>query len=442
MSFEAFRILVGLVISITFIILSTQRWRWHPFFSLLIAAIVFGKLAGISFSEIMQAIVSGFGSLLQQIGLVVAVGAVMGSVMEKTGAMEVLGLSITKLLEKKVGIAMLVIGLIVGIPVFCDSGFIVLSKLIPALSHSSGSSGAVMALSLSSGLYTSHTLIPPTPGPLAAATNLGLGENLGLVIVMGLLFSMPVALTAFWASRIFGRCIKTEQDTSVMHASTISVWRAVLPLVVPVVLIALGSFSKVLQFPGLASSILAILGMPVLALFIGLGLSFANLDSQKNPNWPDWISESLKDAGIILLITGAGGSFGAVIKASGLERVIQEFLPGNSLSESGILIFGFLIAALLKTAQGSTTSSMIITSSIVAPMAVGLGIASQVKLAFVLMSIGGGAMTVSHSNDSYFWVISKFGGITQGDMLKSFTPITLLQGLTVLVTALIAIQFA
>jgi GntP family gluconate:H+ symporter len=431
MSFEAFRILVGLVISITFIILSTQRWRWHPFFSLLIAAIVFGKLAGISFSEIMQAIVSGFGSLLQQIGLVVAVGAVMGSVMEKTGAMEVLGLSITKLLEKKVGIAMLVIGLIVGIPVFCDSGFIVLSKLIPALSHSSGSSGAVMALSLSSGLYTSHTLIPPTPGPLAAATNLGLGENLGLVIVMGLLFSMPVALTAFWASRIFGRCIKTEQDTSVMHASTISV-----------VLIALGSFSKVLQFPGLASSILAILGMPVLALFIGLGLSFANLDSQKNPNWPDWISESLKDAGIILLITGAGGSFGAVIKASGLERVIQEFLPGNSLSESGILIFGFLIAALLKTAQGSTTSSMIITSSIVAPMAVGLGIASQVKLAFVLMSIGGGAMTVSHSNDSYFWVISKFGGITQGDMLKSFTPITLLQGLTVLVTALIAIQFA
>jgi GntP family gluconate:H+ symporter len=441
MSFEAFRILVGLVIAITFIILSTQRWRWHPFFSLLIASIVFGKLAGISFSEIIMGIQSGFGSLLQQIGMVVAIGAVMGVILERTGAMEVLGLAVAKLLKKRVTIAMVIVGLLVGIPVFCDSGFIVLSRLIPTLAHTSGSSSAVMALSLSSGLYTSHTLIPPTPGPLTAAVNLGLGENLGLVIVIGLLFSIPVGITAYGTSKFLGQKIITEAtNTTMMHAA-IPLWRSVLPLVVPVLLIALGSFSKVLNFPDILSSVLTILGMPVLALLIGLGLAFGNVHFQKHTDWPQWISEALKDAGIILLITGAGGSFGVVIRASGLEKIIQGFSDSHTFGESSVLIFAFVIAGVLKTAQGSTTSSMIITSSIVAPLAIALGITSQIKLSIILMAIGGGAMVVSHSNDSYFWVIAKFGGVNQGDMLRSFTPITLFQGVTVLITALLVMQF-
>jgi GntP family gluconate:H+ symporter len=263
---------------------------------------------------------------------------------------------------------------------------------------------------------------------------------LGLVIWIGLLFSIPVSLTSYWVCSRFGKNIMVDGNPEMVPRLLLPGWKSALPLVTPVLLIAIGSFSKLLSLPESVSTVQTILGIPLVALLIGLALAFLNINFQTQTNWPVWISEALKDAGLIILITGAGGAFGAVIKAGGIEKLIQTFSFSHSMGETGLLVFGFTVAAILKSAQGSTTSSMIITSSIVGPMTVGIGIASQLKLSLILMAIGGGAMTVSHANDSYFWVMSKFGGITHRDMLKSFTPITLLQGLTVLLTATLAMQ--
>ncbi len=435
------RILIGILVAVSLIIFSGSRWRWHPFFSLLAGAVAFGLFAGIAPQNILTSIQSGFGALLQQIGMLVAIGSVMGSILEKTGAMESLGIATAKLFNNRVSLALILVGLVVGVPVFCDSGFIVLSRLIPTLSNVSGTAPGSLALSLSTGLYTSHTLVPPTPGPLAAASNLGLGENLGLVILVGFLFSIPVIVVSYFASNRFGKKIETERKEFYSYERLPNVWKALLPLLVPVLLITLGSFAKMLAWPESLSNLLAILGAPAISLSIGLILSFLLVDFKTNPSWPDWVSESLKDAGIILLITGAGGAFGAVIKQSEVEKLLGGFADGSMLSESGVLLLAFLMAAILKTAQGSTTSSMIITSSIVSPVAAAFGFVSVGKLILLLMAIGGGAMSVSHANDSYFWVISRFGGIRHTDLLKSYTVITLLQGLTVLITAVIAIQF-
>ena len=316
MSADFIRILFGIAASVAFIIASGQRWKWHPFFSLLTGAVLFGLIAGISPLNILSSIQSGFGSLLQQIGLVVAIGSVLGTILEKTGAMESLGIATAKLFNNKVSLALILVGLLVGIPVFCDSGFIVLSRLIPTLSNVSGAAQGSLVLSLSTGLYTSHTLIPPTPGPLAAASNLGLGENLGLVIFVGFLFSIPVTIVSYLASNIFGSKINIDQKEFQFNEAVPKVWKSILPLLVPVLLITLGSFSKVLTLPESISNMLTILGSPVISLSIGLILSFLLIDFKANASWPDWVSESLKDAGIILLITGAGGSFGSVIKQS------------------------------------------------------------------------------------------------------------------------------
>jgi len=324
--------------------------------------------------------------------------------------------------------------------VFCDSGFIILSKLIHTLSVNSGTSSATIALSLSTGLYTSHSLIPPTPGPLSAAVNLGLGNNLGLVILVGMLFSIPVGVISYFASNKLGKKIKSETVNEQNFHSTLPLWKSLLPLLIPVTLISIGSFSKILGLPESLTGVLMVMGTPLFALLIGLVFSFLNINFKTEMGWPNWIAEALKDAGIILLITGVGGSFGGVIKDCGIEKIIHDAQTGSVWSESGILLFGFTVGAILKTAQGSTTSSMIITSSIVGPMAVALGLVSQIKLCLILMAIGGGAMTVSHANDSYFWVISRFAGISHSDILKSYTLTTLFQGLTVLAIALIVMS--
>ena len=442
MNIEVIRIALGLVLAIFFILISGQRFKWHPFFSLIAACIIFGTIADISVNAIFTSMQTGFGSLLQQIGLVVAVGAVLGTVLEKTGAMESLGMAVARLFKRKEAVAMMLLGLLVGIPVFADSGFIVLSRLVPTIAQAGNTSQGVLALSLSTGLLTSHTLVPPTPGPLTAAVNLGLGDNLGLVILTGIIFCFPVAIVAAIASKLLGKKVVAEKPEPIVLHSKVSVWKSLLPLLVPVLLITIGSFSKILDFPSSLNNLLQILGLPIVALLIGLALAILLVDFKKNKTWPDWIAESLKDAGIILLITGAGGSFGAVIKAANLEPLMQDYAAQGSVNESGILFLAFAMAAMLKTAQGSTTSAMIITSSIMGPIAISLGITSIYKLLLILMSIGGGGMIVSHANDSYFWVISKFGGIHHTSLLKSYTLITLLQGITVFVMAVIAMQWA
>lgn len=431
------QIAVALLISIAALIAASRYLKLHAFFGLLLAAVFFGLIMGKPVLEIFASMQAGFGSLLQQIGFLVAIGSCLGIVMEKTGAMSSLGNKIVSAFgPSRTILSMTVIGVLVGIPVFCDSGFIILSRLIPALTSSTAGS-AQLSLALSSGLYTTHTLVPPTPGPLAAAANLGVTSHLGLVILIGLAGSIPVASVAYHLSRKFGLRISTAAHSIVDAGTTTHSGLFIfLPLVIPIVLIAMASLPTLV--PAIESwKFLLVVGNPAIALLIGFIFSMLLIRGKQKQEWPAWIAEALKDAGIILLITGAGGAFGSVIKSSGLDVLLKDALATSQAGGITFLAIAFFLAAILKTAQGSSTSSIIITSSLLAPLTISAGFTSPLDLATLVLAIGGGAMTVSHANDSYFWVVSQFSGIGERDAYKSYTLITLAQGLTALATSVL-----
>lgn len=438
---ELYRIVFGLIISIAAMVTLNRFLNVHAFFSLLIASLTLGLIVGKSFAEIIEVMQTGFGALLQQIGFIVALGACLGIVLERTGAMMVISERIVQLFGARRAIfSMSFIGVVVGIPVFCDSGFIILSRLIPAIAAQASVHPAQLALALSTGLFTSHTLVPPTPGPLAAAANLGVGSQLGTVILMGVAGSIPVALVSYFASKRIGRRITLENITAEESPArpTFSAFIAFLPLVLPIVLIACSMIPDALGSSGPVSHFIEVIGHPVIALGIGLLLSVVLLISRaQRSDWPGWIGEALKDAGIILLITGAGGAFGYVIKSSGLDGILASGMESSPSRGLAFLLTGFALAALLKTAQGSTTSAMIITSALLSPLMASAGFDSALEVSVLIIAIGAGGMTVSHANDSYFWVVSQFSGLTPREAFRSFTLITLLQGLTGLFTAIL-----
>ena len=400
-----------------------------------------GVIVGKSFAEIVSSMQTGFGNLLQQIGIIVALGSCLGIVMERTGAMTLVSQRVVTLFGARQSIlSMSFIGLVVGIPVFCDSAFIILSRLIPAIATQASVNPAQLALALSSGLYSSHTLVPPTPGPLAAAANFGLASQLGTVMAMGIAGSIPVSLVGYLCARKLGRTISVERRPPEKQGESVhfNTFTAFLPLILPIVLIAASMVPTAFGWSGIAANVLATIGQPVIALAIGLLLAavFLTTRSQRKAS-PEWIAEALKDAGIILLITGAGGAFGHVIKSSGMDTVLAANMNDSPAQGIAFLSTAFLLAAVLKTAQGSTTSSMIITSALLAPLMSSAGFTSSLQISSLVLAVGAGAMTVSHANDSYFWVVSQFSGLSPRDAFRSFTVITLLQGLTGLATTII-----
>ncbi len=432
-------ILAALIFSIVVMILLNRFLKLHAFFCLLIASVILGLLTGKTVQEIIAAMQTGFGTLLQQIGFIVALGACLGVVLEKTGAMEIISQRMVSFFgARRSVLAMSVIGFIVGIPVFCDSGFIILSKLIPSIAAKASVPGASLGLSLSSGLYGTHSLVAPTPGPLAAAINFGLSDTLGQTILIGILGAVPVTLVAFlFSQRIGKKIILLPVAMTAQPPQQRSALKAFLPLAVPIFLITIATLPKTFGFTGFVSDFLAAAGLPVVALSAGLILSFTLIQSHQKNEWPAWLTDALKDAGVILLITGAGGGFGFVIKSTGVDVFLKDYITNTEAYGIIFITAAYLIAAVLKTAQGSTTSSMIITSALLAPLAAAAGITTTAQLSILVVAIGGGAMTVSHANDSYFWVVSQFGGFSTRDTLRSFTLITFIQGLTALFTAII-----
>lgn len=431
---------ISLVVSIAIMILLTRYAKLHAFFALLAAALSFGIFNGQSLLNTLTTMQNGFGLLLQQIGLLVAVGSCLGMIMEKTGAMEIIGHKMVRAFGPKYTLlSTTAMGLLVGIPVFCDSGFIILSRLVPAVAAQASVSPAQLYLALSSGLYTTHTLVPPTPGPLAAAANLNLSNHIGIVILLGIVTSVPVGLVSYFFSRKLGKAVVTRiiQSEKTESQWSISSWMAFAPLVIPILLIALTSFGKLIADYPLLTTIVNTIGNPVVALLIGLAIAFSFTTHKQRTQSPTWLSEALRDAGVILLITGAGGAFGAVIKTSGIDVLLKEQMASSATSGILFLLVAYGIAAVLKTAQGSTTSSLIIASSLLMPLASGAGFETPLQMAVLLIAMGGGAMSVSHGNDSYFWVVTQFGGFESRDSLRTFTLITFLQGLTALLTSLI-----
>ncbi|WP_306013122.1 MULTISPECIES: GntP family permease [unclassified Allomuricauda] len=422
-------LVLGVVV--LFIIVATVKFKMHPIFSLTIAAVASGFLLGLAPQHIMTTMAEGFGNTLSGIGLVIAFGTVIGIYLEKTGSTQVLANSILKVIGlKRSPLAINLAGFVISIPVYCDSGYIILSSLNKAISKKTGIPALVFAIALATGLYSAHVFVPPTPGPLAAAAILE--ADLGMVLIFGLLVAIPVSISGYFWARFIGKSLQEDDSTKTMEQkeevlATVKPYQAFLPLLVPIVLIAMKSIVDYPTHPlgeGWLFQMFNFLGSPVIALLIGVFFAFSLGRKVPQEDKKGWVSEAFMKAGAIVLITGAGGAFGAILRTMDIASII------NLESSTGVggLLIAFVIAAVLKTAQGSSTVAIITTSAIIAPLLETFGLISITDKALAVLAIGAGAMTVSHINDSYFWVVSQFSHMKVKTALKGHTLGTLVQG--------------
>lgn len=428
-------ILIGVLI-----VVGLTAWlKVHPFLALLAGAFFVGIASGMPLLDVVKHINEGFGGLMTSIGIVIVAGTIIGVILERSGAAYRMAEVVLRVIgDKRPQLAMTLIGYIVSIPVFCDSGYVILSSLKKALAKRAKVAIASMAVALATGLYATHTLVPPTPGPIAAAGNIGAENYLGTVILIGLLVAIPAAMVGyFWAVKV-GTKIEVPEDGEEFEfdydeiiksfGKMPSTFKSFLPIVLPILLIGIGSVAALLGGDDTFTEMLRFLGSPTVALIFGVLASFLLLPEMSEKTLSGWMGDGLKEAAPILLITAAGGAFGRVISNTGIAELIQS-MNLDSLKGALFLLVPFLIAAALKTAQGSSTTALVVTSTLIAPLLPTIGIEGAVPLALIVMAIGAGAMTVSHVNDSYFWVVTQFSGMQVTDAYKAQTAATLLQGI-------------
>lgn len=438
-------LIIAFIVAVILMIVAISKFKVHPFLSIMGVSLLLALVAGIPLTSIPDVIGGGFSGTFSSIGIVIILGAFIGSVLEVTGAALKLADMVIKLVGKKrPELAIGLMGWVVSIPVFCDSGFVILDPIRRALVRRTGTSSVAMTVALSCGLYISHVLVPPTPGPIAAAETLGIGENLLLVMGMGLLCSIfPLAAGLVFAKLIGkkvkasdetvsdGEIVKTYEELVAEYGKLPCGLNALAPLLVPVAFMALGTIADMAGLTGFFGNLLTFLGKPVIALAAGTILAILQLGlAKKMDKFYDLTNDTLKTVGPILFVTAAGGVLGKVIQNTTMIDYIKETVPG--LSSMGIF-FPFLLAAILKTAQGSSTVAITTTAGIMAPMMETMGLTSPVMAALTVMAIGAGAMTVSHANDSYFWVVTNFGKMTPQQGYKTQTILTLVMGVATVI---------
>lgn len=433
-------IILVVFLAIVFIILSSTWFKLHPLAGLLLAALGVGIFAGLPIDKLADTIGKGFGDLMSKIGLMVILGCVIGAILDKSGAAIKVADIILKLFgEKYPAFAMSVIGAIVGIPVFCDSGFIILAKLNKIVAKKTKRPLGTIAIALSGGLFATHTLVPPTPGPLSAAGNLNLSHHVGLVILVGLVVSVPSLFLSTWFAQKYARNLDIIEDKDenldVTHVSTLPAgWKAFMPIVLPIILITVASFAKILNLNETLTHWLNFFGSPLVSFLLAIFFSFSLFPDKPVEKIFSCFKSGIEHCGTTLVLVGAGGAFGAVLKETPLKDLVSNWLMANQTSGIVFLLIAFLVAAFFKTAQGSTTTSMVLTSGILAPLLISMGFTEPFDLTLLVMAIGSGAMTVSHSNDAWFWVVSQFTGLTQADAYKTHTILTGLQGVASIIT--------
>ncbi|MCE2613505.1 GntP family permease [Flavobacteriaceae bacterium D16] len=439
--------LAYLLVAVILIIVLTTRFRVHPFIALLLISIGYGFIAGMPYETIVNAINGGFGNTLGKVGLIIFLGVIIGAFLEQTGGAFAIAEKVLTLIGKKrVTAAMGLIGYVVSIPVFADSGFLLLHPLNKSLSKKAKLSLAGTAVALGLGLLASHTLVPPTPGPIAAAGIIG--ADLGLVIGFGI----PVSLVALFMAILFARkyAARTyidplggkEKETTVVEVTERpGALRSSIPILVPILLIILKSVlnPEGSEADSLFLSLVAFMGEPVIALLIGvfLCLLLPKKLTYEMLSTSGWVGKAVKDAASIVLITGAGGIFGQILQDSGIATTLGATLSSWNI---GILL-PFVLAAALKTAQGSSTVALITTASILMPMMATLGFETEIQKALVVLSIGAGSSVISHANDSFFWVVTQLSGMEVNNGYRLFSLGTFVLGFSAAMTVFLFYQF-
>lgn len=409
-------ILLFVLIVLALIVIAIIRFDIHPFLALFVGAILYGLLTGMSPDLILQSIAEGFGGVMGKIGLVILLGVIIGTFLEKTGGALVIAQRILKWIgEKSVMLAMMITGWILSIPIFGDSAFVVMNPINKSLSYKGKLNFAATTVALTLGVTASHSLVPPTPGPIATAGILG--ADLGLVILWGVTVSVLALVPCFFYVKYYVTRFHLEpQMADIERTSNTtkypSLGKSTMPIIIPLFLIVLASIANYPTHPfgeGPVPTTLIFIGHPVIALLIGAFLAFMlpNKFEIKLLGSTGWIGDALVTAAPIILITGAGGVFGMMLQNSGIAQLVSS----NMAEMNWGLFLPFLMALALKTAQGSSTVAMITTASIVAPLLPVLGLDTDIMKAFGVLAIGCGAIAISHANDSFFWVMTQMSGM-------------------------------
>lgn len=438
-------LIIVFVICIAVMIFAISKLKIHPFLSIMGISVIFTFIADISLKDIPSIIGAGFSGTFTSIGIVIILGALIGTVLEKTGGALKLSDMVIKVVGKKnPELAMLIMGWIVSIPVFCDSGFVILNPIKKALIKRTMTSTVAMSMALSAGLYISHVFIPPTPGPIAAANSLNVGNHLLIVIGMGVACSILPLIAGYFFAKYIGTKVKssselnntdetvqTYEELVASYGKLPNGFLAVSPIIVPILLMALASIFNMAKIEGNISILVNFLGTPIIALAVGVIFSVITYFNQKKhtkemQSFYDMTNDTLKIVGPILFVTAAGGVLGKVISSSSLVAFITE---NATIFESIGIFFPFILSAILKTAQGSSTVALTTTAGILAPLMGALGLDTPVLASLTVMAIGAGAMTVSHANDSYYWVVTNFSDIKAQDGYKTQTLMTLVIGI-------------
>ena len=427
------QILIGLLVGIICLIFMIVKTKIHTFLALIVATIIVGIVGGIEYPQIIGSITKGFGGTLGSIGIIIGFGVMMGQLFEVSGAAKKMALCFLKIFGKgKEELAMAITGFLVSIPIFCDSGFVILTPLIKAISKETKKSIVSLGLALASGLVITHSLVPPTPGPVGVAGIFGV--SVSSIILYGIIISIPMVLACLVFAKYAGNKIwqiptnngKWTRDKNYVddlktssvydEANLPSAFLSFSPIVVPIILILLGTVTGTMKLEGKIIPFIQFIGTPVIAVGIGLLITIygltRSLDKQKVL---EEVEIGIKSAGTIILITGAGGAFGMLIRDSGVGDVIAKSLVDTALPP---ILLPFIIATLIRFIQGSGTVAMITAASITAPIITKLNV--NPVLAALAACVG--SLFFSYFNDSFFWVINRSIGITEGkEQLKLYS---------------------
>jgi len=411
------------------IILGISKFKLHPSLVLFLAALILGYLLQIPIKQNVFIIFKGLFGIVKNLGLLIIFGIIIGVLLEKSGGTHSLARGILKYLKRiPLPYAISLIGYLVSIPVFCDAAFVILSNLNKTLSKQGKIPITGLTVALSTGLFAPHVMVPPTPGPLAAAFNLKL-DNLFLLVLFGSFFAFILVLIgATYANFLIKKKGVNSNDiifTKYETRNTPSFGQAILPIVAPIFLLSFGPISNFTSNNQVIIQIANMISNPIFALGIGMIFTFHLIKKNRKKTIVYSFIESFKKAVPILLITGMGGGLGKVIQTISFE----DYFTNLSFNNSFGLLIPFLIAAFLKTAQGSSTVAIITSSSICLPLLPLIGLETELGKVWIIMAIGVGSITVSHLNDSYFWIVSQMSMIDTKTALKTHTVGTFIQGL-------------
>lgn len=415
-------VLILIIFSIMCLII---KFKVHAFIVLIVSSLLLGILCGIPLDEIIVNIQNGFGTLILNVGLIYLFGTILGVVLEETGAVKSIAQNIFgKATPKEAIWAFAFCGYIISISVNCDPGFIIASPIVTEFVKDINKSKLVFYLALAIGLYTTHTLVPPTAGPTSVAFMLG--ANLGLLILLGLVVAFfSIVIGCLFLKKIFKKSkdnIKYEMKT--INAENIPCfWHSILPIILPVILMGIGTCIKKETFDKGILNFIANLGNPTIAMLIATCVAFTLVPkNQLKKALNDWVRKSIETAAPTIFITAAGGALASLIKITPLMDMIGTKLSGIN----GGILLPFFMAVLFKTIQGSSTVAMITTAGIITPIIYDIGVRPEI----CTLAIGAGAMICSHTNDSFFWVVQKFSNTPVNEMLKKQAIMSTIVGIS------------